>query len=387
MLCEAIAYYTSCIYNYVYAFLFGASVPKGAADVYASEHTADNPITGARSDNNMAPEEQVPKLEEDMLSSVEIDELSGEYDEEVPDDDDGSVPSEYEYDEEEEEVGEEEEEVSEEEEEVSEEEKGEDVSEVDDFVELEHGELPESSAIASSKEEYLEMEDGSTPRPDVGGSYDEGEVSEGGSSLLAHDMGSEMDESVSLESSLKQEEAKESDETHGKKAGSSIDYELPLIDAQTTSSTPSKAASRKLKWTPKPSVPHYLIHAEKNLNLDQLEKMTITTKGKAERLAAANREKIASKVKEVKQKFIFDAQKSKEESMLQRKLCVANERARVMAAAKAREEQAKRVKLEAAERRRKEMAEKIRLVEEAEKKRAELQMARRNLLGKPEKTL
>ncbi|GFE55849.1 hypothetical protein BaOVIS_032530 [Babesia ovis] len=145
-------------------------------------------------------------------------------------------------------------------------------------------------------------------------------------------------------------------------------------------SKPGVAKTKKLHWEAKPSVPAYVINTASKFKVEDLQKVSITTKGKAAKLAATKIEEMSNRARDATQKLKDSVLQNKLTNQAQRSEVVAAEKARVLAAKKAREQQAERIRLEAAERRRVETLEKQRLQEEFEAKKAALSKARQDAL-------
>ncbi|KAK1443085.1 hypothetical protein BgAZ_306030 [Babesia gibsoni] len=152
------------------------------------------------------------------------------------------------------------------------------------------------------------------------------------------------------------------------------------LSEEPTSSSKSKVKSKKLNWVPKPSIPAYMLNATKKLNIDELGKTIITTKGQAEKLAAAKKEKMAEKLREMKKQHKEESEKLKKETALRRQQAVAAEKARVLAAKKAREDQAERIRLEAIQRRKNENQEKTRQHEDFELRKNTINKVRQQII-------
>ncbi|EDO05420.1 hypothetical protein BBOV_I003380 [Babesia bovis T2Bo] len=247
---------------------------------------------------------------------------------------------------------------------------------VEDVVDPEEVEkIADEEVVDPKDEEYVECPEepeSPLPSPDVEEAgadeiyslehsqlIDESEIITQGSDVAKHDH---------------EDHVESSEEEHEEPAGT----ELPESKAKKDHVVKTK----KLQWEAKPSVPAYVINTANKFNVEDLEKIVITTKGKAAKMAASKIEKMSTRARESTQRLKEAMQTTKMTQQTQREEVVAAEKARVNAAKKAREVQAERIRQEAAERRKVELLEKQRLQEEYEAKKAALTKARREALSK-----
>ncbi|GIX63991.1 DNA-directed RNA polymerase II subunit rpb1 [Babesia caballi] len=151
-----------------------------------------------------------------------------------------------------------------------------------------------------------------------------------------------------------------------------------LPDSKVTRASTTKG--KKLQWVPKASVPAYVTRTAKKFNIEEIEKIQITAKGKGVKDVAAKSEEVLAKVRQEKLRLKEEVMQNKMKTLSQRAEIVAAEKARVIAAKKAREEEAERIRLEAIARRRMELQQKKMEQEEFQRKMEAVTKARRSAM-------